>query len=496
MYCALSIDTRFYFDFVNWKYRFGFLILLVGLFIGVRRWIYNAIIKQDTIALSTLKNSVINLVILSFILILIYPGVWYWDEVAVAMFSHWYGIFAWQHYWSSLYMIYSLYLIPSLGGATFVQVVVISVMYGYMISTFEHYFLPPDCNNSSRLLCRIGFYWPSILLYDFSKYRNILCAYFELLLLVYLILLKNKKNVTNKDYLVTSVFTIIVGAWRTENIYYIVAYPLLLFFISNKDYWKKAVISLIVIFAVVSVGKKNNTYIGNNNYALLSTLNPVVSLTRVALNEITENEQELLAISKIIDIDKVSATELSGENLYWTDGFVNEYSDDEYSNYLKAFVKLIIRYPKDFMQERLSMFIDTSGLNSKQVNIVDTTACIFDDLVTREQIQYSKTSSEKPINRELRKAVIYLLGCKDFSGKSTPFFLLWNTMIPILMLLFLVIYEIKKNWYVALCLFFCLAKVPIIILTAPGSWFIYYFSVVLIGYVSFFFFLSIKMSKR
>ena len=85
----------------------------------------------------------------------------------------------------------------------------------------------------------------------------------------------------------------------------------------------------------------------------------------------------------------------------------------------------------------------------------------------------------------------------DGSGNGILQRLIWNTLIPLIVL----IYEwfsllIKRKWYLWGICTAVLIRVPIVILTAPSSWMMYFLSFYFLGYVYFVYKLLIYLSNR
>lgn len=496
VYCALDLDLGFFVQ-VRWKRRLLFLPVLLLIAVLVRRWLCAALIRREKTALAVLKNMLPQLVLLSLLWAVLYPGVWFWDELDVARVARHYALAPWQHFLSSLDMMLAGFLAPGLGGVTFVQIVEVSLISGYVLTRLESLTGLACAPRWVRLTARLGFWTLPVILYNFSKYRIILCSYLELLLLVQLLWMHHKGSATLREYLLTAALAVLAGSWRSENIYYILLYPLLLLCLGRKDLPQKLAVSLLAALAVVAIGNKNTSLIGNDNYTIMSTLDPAVALIRTAAEEPEQNRAELETMDKLVDVALITGTTASGDSLYWQGGLVREYTEQQYREYLHALVTLILRYPRTFWAERWAMFVNSAGCNSRQVNIVATTAQLFDGTENRHQQLYAQTSDEQPLNIPLRRQVIYFLGCRDSSGQLTPaFYLVWNLVLPLALMVLLILAGARAWPYVSMCLTACLLKVPIIFLTAPGNWFMYYFSIYLIGYVAAFFALAMLLQSR
>ena len=90
-----------------------------------------------------------------------------------------------------------------------------------------------------------------------------------------------------------------------------------------------------------------------------------------------------------------------------------------------------------------------------------------------------------PLNLESRKNVInFLCGVDNDDNITIIYTIFWNLFIPITLAIVCLIYYIwKRNWYIALIILGIIARIPLVFLTAPAPFFMYYLSTYLCLYI-------------
>ena len=78
--------------------------------------------------------SCIYLLILSILLICIWPGAWSWDDIDVLKGASWFELTPWQHFFSGLFMTLCLQTIPVPAGVIIMQILISALIVGYSIS--------------------------------------------------------------------------------------------------------------------------------------------------------------------------------------------------------------------------------------------------------------------------------------------------------------------------------------------------------------------------
>lgn len=499
VYCYLDIDLQF-FEYENWKYRGIFLLLLVFAAIAICRLVARAVLQKDPFSRKFLRYAAIHMGILLVFMLLLWPGTWSWDDIRVLNLSRTYDFVQWQHYLSSVAVILSAYFLPSAAGVVIVQLVIVAGVTGYSLALLDLLYLDigRKYHGLAVLVAELAFLMPPILFYDYSKFRNSLCIYLELLLFALVWrMVKFPKLFKLPHVLLLLVVAVLVASWRSENFYYAFLVFGLLLFAVGRTFWKRCLAgTLAVCLAVFAIGQRNTDLIGNHNYEIMAIINPAVTLIRTAESRpdgLSEGQRQ--SVEAVIDWNSMMEQPYrDGPTLFW-EGGVKGYTSEEYRAFQKTYVQMILRYPLIFLQERGEMFWNTLGFNDSQYDPYVRTINIF---VPGSIEAESWQENGEALNVSLRAQTIRLLtGRRTDGSKNLGNHLFWNLLPPMLFAAAVLEYGfLRRKWllvYVGLC---NLCKVPLIFLTAPDTYFMYYMSVYLFGYVVAFFALAVYFNRK
>lgn len=437
----------------------------------------------------------VYLAVMMCFLLILWPGTWAWDDLATLNhISTYNGWDPWQHTITGAYQDVLLQILPFPGGIILLQNVIISVCVAFVVTKLELIFeIGRFKNKCLDIIIKISpFLLPPVIMYQFSGYRIGLYVHIELVMLVMLIGAWKDKTEWSLSHLILFCFLCVMTAvWRTESFFYIPCACLLVVFVKKHviPNRKKIICITSLIIGFLGVTKFQNWALGNGNYEVISLLRPCVELVRVADYE--EDAELLTGINRVADLEVIhNNPTMNGESLYWgTDIVKTGYTDEDYDAFLKATVKLSLKYPKVVILERLNMFIRGSGISGLAVTNVGNTAALFDE---NNGNKWANTTQEKgwfantPVFKNIRKQFIYLLGMKkpDGSGNTILQRLVWNSLIPLTVLIYVWFkLLIKRRWYLFGICTAVLIRVPIVILTEPSSWMMYVMSFYFLGYV-------------
>lgn len=471
-------------------------------------FLYTIISKIHSLYKKKFEPKVKNEIILSLIyftiliglLLLVWPGTWSWDDIEILKNASFLDLTPWQHFFSGLFQILCLQTIPIPSGVIIMQIVIASLIVGYCISNISTLY---GKNKKQVIILQIILglitLLPPLVMYILSGFRMGMYSYLELLLITEMIILyKHKKQVTVNEILKISLLTIIIACWRTEAMYYPLFILVLYLILGNKVISKKVAIiaSLIVIITTFGVAKINNLMIGNNEYSLTATMEPVTSIIKISDES---DKKELEIINKVIDVEYVLENlEKTGELYYWTTGVVKDYTEEQYSEYLKAFFKLALKYPEVTINSWWNIFVKSGsgrGEDSKQTTknmVANTGGETFNLFNTRtitgirwNGVPSANLKVKGPINIEARNSVISFLNGTDSNGNLTIIHKIgWNFFIPFTLILICLIYKlIKKDWFMVFLILTVVARIPIVFVTAPAEYFMYYLSAYLCTYI-------------
>ena len=316
---------------------------------------------------------------------------------------------------------------------------------------------------------------------------------------------------------VTCVLAAVVTMWRTEAVYYLILFPILLLLIKGE--WKKdgALISNTVVFKNETgdeekkeINKKTEDFkmwkyaalyilcflilaapqkIGEkmesgSQYELTGMVLPLVPLIKEASDNSAPRDITLLErIDPVINVEVTLEGEKEGKNginLFWGEpDFQRDYNEEEFAAFRAAYYQLVLRYPAVFLRERLQTFTESHDL------LMDTTR-LFSDMENPNHREFSEYPLSRPLSENLRNTVISILELRnreDYADKLWAADHVYSAYLPILVIAVVwVVSLVKKRWVESLILFCSLAKVALIFLTAPSRLFMYYYPVYLFGY--------------
>ena len=431
------------------------------------------------------------------LMLILWPGTWAWDDIMTLEFSvRCYGIFAWQHVFTSIFQMVALHIFPFPAGIIIIQQLLIAVCVATSLFWMEQSLgLKRLKNGALDIAIKLfPFLMPPVLMYQISGYRNGPLVYLELLLVVLLLkeIKERKQRCISIWYYVFLVSLLaVVAEWRSENIIYI-AIGVCVFALRNykKTYYK---ISIVVLaLALFMAAHQVQKYIMGEDdmYAIASTMRPAVELLRRADSQ--KDEQEIADMSEVVDKNYVdNHPGMHGELVFGEAGIRDKHiSHQAYQKYMKGLTNLVIKYPGVFLHERVSLFLAAMGIKGDglQMTNVQHTVHLMDTSYANTHLDFMRNSGwlmVKPFAPELRKSLILALGQQTYDGKESPlFYVFWNGLIPIGFLIVALFYGLrKKNRLLFGLVAVLLIKMFAVILAEPSSWIMYYLSQYMAGYV-------------
>jgi len=447
------------------------------------------IIKQKLYKKDYFKIFIISFSIMIILLILTWPGVFRNDELGIILYAKTLRYEPWHHTIISIIMIIELMLIPFPTGTIIINCLLYSVIISYVVSNLAKYFKDIKYR---YIILMIPFLLLPVLENNLYPLRPIMYGYLELFWFSYLYFnYKNKSKINFGKAVLIIITSILLITLRSEAICYI---PLVL--IMYIAYYKQNIISLkklitliiIFLFGFVMIDSYDEQQMNSeygHSYKLSATHGFIKQASQIAVEQNNENY--------IINLNKGFCVECISRNPNdWVGRYLNrQISEKDTQILLKTYLKIVLENPGLFLKERIHTFANSNAfVKNRNTNIFDSQNLFDDDKDTNTLYAYNllintKGLYIKPINKTLRKNVIYFLEGKNSNNKTNILFhIFWNSTIPILTVLIFAIYNLikKKILELLLCLFI-LGKTFLIFLTAPESYFMYYFSVYIIGYV-------------
>lgn len=485
---------------IAWGTKVAFLVLLIFLYQMAGR-IYFDYRNNIGKCRMYVKYTAVYFGFMLVFFIVTYPGIWRMDEFGILKQSIQLNPHFWQHYLTTVFYIFSLMLIPVPAGIVFLQIVINSMIVGYIVGKGSELL---KIGKWSYLMYLPFVFFPVI---DSNLYpmRVSVYAFLELLLAACFVFKKKEGVIPGKKELwILAMLTAVVAVWRTEAIYYLIWSPAIfcIVFYRETDLKKKikfAVLSLCCTAVLFLPQFLGNKVISGNDYEITAVVLPIVPLAAEAAQN--GEEDMIAAVDKVLDTELMLegyAAGMTGIDMFWgmPDFLKKGYTDAEYDLFQKAYYQLIMKYPAVFLKERWNTFLHSNSL------MQDTTV-LFETQEVENYIEFRTVyKGNRPLNAELRAGIISFLDCRVFGNynEKNPFYdIVWN-YIPQVIFLFvlLVVLLAKKQLGYAAAAAGVIGKVPLIFITAPSRLFMYYYSVYLIGSVAavFCFLLQISRYKR
>lgn len=445
-----------------------------------------------------LKRSICYFILLMILLILVWPGIWRHDDMYIAICAKKYIVVDWQHVLTSLFYMLSFKLLPFFSGVIIIQCLVISIITSYIYTQLLEKLNQHD--SLTKIILWVPFLLPPVLDSALYPLRPILYSYL-LILLIYL-MIKTLKNIqcSWQNLVSLSLLFVVSSTWRSEGIFLFIVALVYFFYLlkKHKAYPYQIFLSLIIICGgILSVRSFQNSFSTThtqNRYQLSSTIELLTPLVRTAANDMESNKELLDDINKVIDVNLIiNNPEKRGEYIFWINGAVHDdYTEEDYKNYMKSFIKLALKYPQIAAKNRIQEFLATSALIPNQTNTIkDSTS--FYEYAKDPGDETAKTFindggfSVQPISKKIRTSVIRLIEGRTLEDyhKTTPLYpIFWNLVIPLLGVLLSIVLLLKhKHIATALIIATILIKTCIVFITAPQQFHMYYYAEYLLGYI-------------
>lgn len=480
------VFTYHLFDFSNsvtiakailaWGAKGMFLLFLLLLWQGIFYVIKGY--QEGNEALKQYWNTtVIYLGIMLVLFVFLFPGIWRLDEFGILKNATQILPHFWQGYLTSVFYIVALMLIPNPAGVILVQILVISMVVGYVIDRFGKMIH----HKKLKYILYIPFLLFPVIDSNFYPIRMSIYAFLELLFAFALFDFKyNKREIKSSHVWCLAGLAGILVCWRTESIYYVVLAPLTFLILFHKETtkkMKKQFIILTLLFSGVlsSVQIMGNKIESSKEYELTSIVLPITPL----VNQANQNgDTDLLKkVDLVLDVKVLLEGYKEGKSgiaMYWDESLnlKRSYTDNDFEQMKQAYYELIVKYPNVFLTERTNTFFNSTGL-------LNDTQNLFSKDARESYIKFREAYSyqEPPLRSDIIKII-------EFTNKETIHNIVYSFVIQTLCLFITCfVLLIRRKWgYFFICAMIC-AKIPLIFLTAPSQLFMYYYSIYLIGAV-------------
>ena len=458
-----------------------YLAVLYGLWRGIQSIICR-VIEKDSVAVQRILYGGIYGIVLTVILILVWPGIWRTDEFGilgnvVAGQMYW-----WQHFLTSVFYMLSFMLLPFPTGVILVQIVIVSAGVGYFVQTIGDML----GLKKWKALLYLPFILPPVILFQLYPMRLTLYAMLEIVLVCFLLeRVKHNKDFSWKDMFFLVAATVLLSNWRSEGIYYIVLLPVIVFVvIKGKKQYKKYMFYLVsttIGFVAVWMFQSNGLKTERNDaYEITAYAQSLVPLMNKAYED--GDSDGLAVVDHVVSVEEILQATKEGKNgieCFWS-GYMTskEYTDDQFADFKKQYVTWICKYPDIYMKERLQNFLTSYEQTNPTDNLKDETNIPFVYFL----MMFSHT---EPLFPEIRAMLIHFMEHKIW----------YANWIPILALAVMFFYQLRRNKIAALLIFSILVRVPLVFLTAPDNYFMYYYSMYVAGNIAILYMILCLMRK-
>lgn len=422
-------------------------------------------------------------------LLLLYPGHWLHDEFDILNAVTNYQPVAWHGLLSNLFYTYSLYLFPSAISIILIQLIIISLIVGWILATIYSHLR----HKWMIIFVVLLFISIPVIVNNLYPLRLTLYSYAEFLLtarVLFLLIGYRKVQDPFLDITITALLIAIVATWRTEGVYYILFIPFYLYLIDIKHLYRQnrakiiraLVFSCIIISLFIYLGSLNNV----PRYRLTSTVGTLSNMLRYPLKGDDINKK-LDTIDKVFDINILRQMPSYDEiPAFWTEGSLRNGYENHIDEYNAAVLYIIAHNPEVYLKVRSFTFLSTNAIGSGY------TPMPFGPYIPKSELpQYVQAFNVdypfvRPINIDLKYTLTQVLLQIDDAYKPKPLAAFIWTVIPALLALITSISILlwKKRFGLAVLLSFIFAHAFLIYATAPANYFMYYFSVYLIGGLS------------
>lgn len=502
LWCVLTLATDRLFFRYDWKtpYFFVYKALFVLLAFAVVHGAVTLVRKvrqKDAFVLRWLQWMLPYLVLTLVVLIIVWPGCWGSDDLDVLHLARTLEPSSWQHFLTSAAFILCLMFIPIPGGVVLIQTLLIAGIVGCFLAaaeTLARERMPKPPARGWFAILYIPFLLPPILLHDMQPFRSTWSTWTELFtvfLLVWWYL--RGQAITKKQLAVFTLLGVLTAAWRSESIYYLAALPVLLVFLVGKKLVRPAaaVVSVVGIVAGTLACSAYSNYLMGSSWEYQRWAMNYQAAALVQDADLEEDAEALASINRFFDVQ--ACRELSNVHgpalrdvICRNDG---EVTQEDWSDCTKALVKLALKYPGSLLRERLGVFLNTveqRKSDSNQKIVFATTVLVYtdepDNMRENQKDFLYNSIGAYPLNQQLREDFIMNLSYRtEFLGGLLAVTWLMLPSFGLLALAILVLL-VRRKWMIFFAAGALAARIPLVFLTAPDTYFMYYLTPYMAGY--------------
>ena len=468
LWCALTLGTDRLFFRYDWRtpaffvYKALFLVLAFGLVHGAvtlvqklragdkfaRRWVA-----------WTLPYLAVNLVIL----LIVWPGIWGNDDLAVLYLARTLQPNSWQHFLTSGAFILSLMFVPMPGGVVLVQNLLISGIVGCFAATAQNLAekrLTRPVRPAWFALGYLPFLLPPVLMHTQQPFRTTWSTWTELFLVFMLVAMYLRGTKLNKKELAAIVILgTLAASWRSECVYYLAAIPVLLALLCARRLLRPLAVGAVTALVLVgyfACSRYSSALMGEAwQYKMIALCYQTAALVQDA--DPVEDAEALADIDRVFDVEFCRA------------------NPETHSNELRRAMRAGVDY--NTLRQR------QNGESNQKIAFASSFLLYEGEPTQDDQKSFLQDSAAvQPLNKELRRAfIVNMASSTDFAGGLID--LTWWMLPPFVLLgLALAVLLVQRRWMLFFAAGTFFARIPLVFLTAPDTYFMYYLTPFIAGY--------------
>ena len=503
VWCLLTLATDRLFFRYDWHtpyffvYKALFLLLAFAVIHGAVTLVCN-LRRKDPFTLAWLRWVLPYLAVTLIVMVVVWPGCWGSDDLDVLHLARTLEPSSWQHFLTSGAFILSLMFIPLPGGVVLIQTLLIAGVVGCFLAAAETLAVQRMPRAPARgwfAILYIPFLLPPVILHNMQPFRSTWSTWTELFTLFLLVWWYLRgQAITKKQLAVFTLLGVLTAAWRSENIYYLAALPVLLAFLVGKKLVRPvaAVVSAVGIVAGALACNAYTNYLMGDAWLYQRV---ALCYQAAALVQDADPEADAEALALIDPIFDVQAcrdySTLHGNQLRDAITRVSgDLTEEDWNNCKKGIVQLALKYPGSLLRERLGVFwntVEQHRTESNQKIVFATTVLVYTDPPeamrdNQKEFLYDSVAAY-PLNQTLREDFIMSLSYRtEFLGGVLA--VTW-LMLPSFALLAaaILVLLVRRKWMLFFAAGALAARIPLVFLTAPDTYFMYYLTPYMVGYM-------------
>lgn len=503
VWCLLTLATDRLFFRYDWHtpyffvYKALFLLLAFAVIHGAVTLVCN-LRRKDPFTLAWLRWVLPYLAVTLIVMVIVWPGCWGSDDLDVLHLARTLEPSSWQHFLTSGAFILSLMFIPLPGGVVLIQTLLIAGVVGCFLAAAETLAVQRMPRAPARgwfAILYIPFLLPPVILHNMQPFRSTWSTWTELFTLFLLVWWYLRGlPVGKKQLALLTLLGILTASWRSENIYYLAALPVLLAVLAVKKLVRPAgvVLSAVVLVVGTLACSAYSSHLMGEAWLYQRV---ALCYQAAALVQDADPEADAEALALIDPIFDVQAcrdySTLHGNQLRDAITRVSgDLTEEDWNNCKKGIVQLALKYPGSLLRERLGVFwntVEQHKTESNQKIVFATTVLVYTDPPeamrdNQKEFLYDSVAAY-PLNQTLREDFIMSLSYRtEFLGGVLA--VTW-LMLPSFALLAaaILVLLVRRKWMLFFAAGALAARIPLVFLTAPDTYFMYYLTPYMAGYM-------------